>query len=144
MTESLNSGWGASSDGARTNVVVFDNKVLICGVDEDGQVKDKKYWIEEGYQRKTLKFEDPGEMKTVPAKVISWFREQVVSHHLSKIDSPEKVDSYTGGVSMTDNLLEPGQLGGSVKLTKSKDDSYTASGDNVDLLEYLYKQRLQQ
>lgn len=144
VTESLNSGWGASSDGERTNVVVFDNKILVCGIDEEGQMKEKKYWVEEGYQRKTLKFEDPGEMKSVPEKVMSWFKEQVVSYHLSKIDSSETVDSYTGGLSIADNLIETERPFDKIDKEASGEKKYSSSGQKADLLEYLYKQRLRQ
>jgi len=131
VTESLNSGWGASSDGAYTNVVVFDNKVFVCGINPEGEIENKKYWIEEGYQRKTLAFKDPGEIESLPENVVPWFKEQVMAHHLAKIEKKEQdtqeIDAEFFG---TDIDPEDGSEDG-------KSDS-----DETDLLEYIYKQRL--
>jgi len=128
VTESLSSGWGASTDGEYTNVVVFDNRVLVCGVNKDGETSKKKYWIEEGYQRKTLKFQDPGQLEPVPDTALHWFKEQVVAHHLfRKAEEEENARTLEG----TDTSA----------LKKSVGD---AKEENVDLLEYLLKQRLEQ
>ncbi len=131
VTESLNSGFGASTDGAYTNVVVFDNKVFICGINEEGAVDKKKYWIEEGYQRKTIKFEDPGELAELPENALPWFKEQVVAHHLAKMMSQEvREEGAEEPVVETQEKEEEGE------------GKVSGSADDVNLLEYLYKQRL--
>ncbi|RKY42242.1 MAG: hypothetical protein DRP85_03435 [Candidatus Makaraimicrobium thalassicum] len=133
VTESLSSGWGASTDGVCTNVVVFDNRVFVCGINEEGKVDEKKYWIEEGYQRKVITFEDPGKLESVPEAAVSWFKEQVVAHHLAKVEEKEK---YEGD---PDTLMgEEGDVSDEGRKRAADTD------EEVDLVEYLYKQRLKQ
>ncbi|MFH1798928.1 MAG: FecR domain-containing protein [Candidatus Omnitrophota bacterium] len=126
VTESLNSGWGAASDGSYTNVVVFDNRVYVCGINETGTADDKKYWIEEGFQRKTITFEDPGKVESAPESTLSWFKDQVVAHHLSQASLSEEQASsrQEENDTTTEGKLKP------------------ANNKKLDLVEYLYKQRL--
>jgi hypothetical protein len=84
VAESMGSGWGATTDGSYTNLLVFDNEAFVCGIKMDGSIDDKKFWIDEGFQRKIIKFQDPGEMRPVPEEVSKWFKEQVVAHHLER------------------------------------------------------------
>jgi len=133
VTESLNSGWGAKSDGAYTNVVVFDNKVFVCGINPEGEIEDKKYWIEEGQKRKTLIFKDPGELETLPGNAVPWFKEQVMAHHLAKVEEEEALAQ--------DVDIE--LLGAEIDYGHRDMDEKSDKGSNkTDLLEYLYKQRL--
>lgn len=133
VTESLNSGWGAKSDGAYTNVVVFDNKVFVCGINPEGEIEDKKYWIEEGEQRKTLTFEDPGELETLPQNAVPWFKEQVMAHHLAKVEE-EEVLAQDVDLELLGAEIDYGN-----RKTGEKGDK---KSNKTDLLEYLYKQRL--
>ncbi len=133
VTESLNSGWGATSDGAYTNVVVFDNKVFVCGINPEGEIENKKYWIEEGEQRKTLMFKDPGELESLSGNAVPWFKEQVMAHHLAKIEEKESREQN----------LDTEILGAEIDYDNGQtDETGSASADKTDLLEYLYKQRL--
>jgi len=133
VTESLNSGWGATSDGAYTNVVVFDNKVFVCGINPEGEIENKKYWIEEGEQRKTLMFKDPGELESLSGNAVSWFKEQVMAHHLARIEEKESCEQN----------IDTEILGAEIDYGNGQtDETRSASADKTDLLEYLYKQRL--
>lgn len=140
VTESLNSGWGASSDGSYTNVMVFDDRVLVCGIKEGNKVDKKKYWIQEGYQRKTITFEDPGKMESAPKEAVPWFKEQVVAHHLAKKEETER-RSLNNPAQMQNSDTENND---EQEETKKRDGEKKAISDNkeTDLLEYLYKQRL--
>jgi len=133
VTESLNSGWGATSDGAYTNVVVFDNKVFVCGINPEGEIENKKYWIEEGEQRKTLTFEDPGELESLSENAVLWFEKQVMAHHLAKIEEKGSREQD----------LDMELLGAEIDYGNGEtEETASASADKTDLLEYLYKQRL--
>ena len=133
VTESLNSGWGATSDGAYTNVMVFDNKVFVCGINPEGEIENKKYWIEEGEQRKTLMFKDPGELESLSGNAVSWFKEQVMAHHLARIEEKESCEQN----------IDTEILGAEIDYGNGQtDETRSASADKTDLLEYLYKQRL--
>ena len=55
-------GWDVKSDADATEVSVFEGKVFVRGVNEDGTVKEAEYWVDEGYRRKIVKLEHPGEM----------------------------------------------------------------------------------
>ncbi|MBU0683398.1 MAG: FecR family protein [Candidatus Omnitrophica bacterium] len=127
VTESLNSGWGAASDGSYTNVVVFDNRVFVCGINPEGEIEKKKYWIEEGYKRKTLIFEDPGDIESLPENAVPWFKEQVMAHHLAKVEQKEECASA--------DILN-------LETEHAEEDASTSKKDHTDFLEYLYKQRL--
>jgi len=154
VTESMSSGWGATTDGNYTNVVVFDNRVFICGINKDGTVNKQKYWIEEGYQRKTINFQNPGDMKPVPEKMLSWFREQVVAHHLDKALAKEMKEKGLEVVK-TEEVVEEEPAGEETDEDKPKDTfsrrpprrgagTFIVDGEEINLVEYLYRQRLRQ
>jgi hypothetical protein len=154
VTEATSSGWGAKSDGTYTNVVVFDNKVFICGINKDGSVKKEKFWIEEGYQRKTINFEDPGALEPIPETMLSWFKEQVVAHHLTKelakggpkpqqaakktTSAQEKKQPQNTG---TQNGEEQKKAEGGIK-QPTNGNTIIADGEEINLVDFLYKQRL--
>jgi hypothetical protein len=127
ITEAMSSGWSIKDNGSYTNVVVFDNDVFVCGLNEDGTPRDKKFWVKEGFQRKTVRFEDPGEMEKAPSEFIAWFKEQVLANFLDK--------TLPAG---EDGAGKPGN-----NMKSGKDNKIIVDGKEVDLLEYLYRQRLQ-
>lgn len=155
VTESMSSGWGATTDGNYTNVVVFDNRVFICGINKDGTVEKEKYWIEEGYQRKTISFQNPGDMRPVPEKMLSWFKEQVVAHHLDKELAKEMKDRGLKS-EMTEVVVEEEEpVVEEVDEGNPKDTfsgapvrkgagTFVVDGEEINLVEYLYRQRLSQ
>lgn len=145
VTESMSSGWGARSDGTYTNVVVFDNRVFLVGLNKDGTVKKKKFWIEEGYQRKTINFEDPGELKPIPENLLSWFREQVVAHHLEKtiVQQTRKQGIDTSEVKEDGEKAAEGAEKEQQYTAPSGNGKIIVDGEEINLLDFLYKQRLQ-
>ena len=68
--------WRTATDGIFTFVGVFGSNVFVSGIKKDGSVKEKKYWVKNGYERKTKKFNDPGDEKKVPKdKLAKWKKE---------------------------------------------------------------------
>lgn len=133
VTESESSGWGATSDGSYTNVMVFDNQAFVCGIKLDGSIDTTKFWIDEGYQRKTIKFQDPGEMRPVPEDIAAWFREQVVAHHLQRSLLRELAGEVEEEVPQKDQ---------SPSYSRPAPGVFVADGEEVNLVEYLYRERL--
>ncbi|HNX91539.1 MAG TPA: FecR family protein, partial [Candidatus Omnitrophota bacterium] len=151
VTEATSSGLGVRSDGTYTNVMVFDNKAVICGLNKDGSVKKGKFWIEEGYQRKTINFQDPGELEAVPDAVLSWFKEQVIAHHLAQTMAQQKPsiaekkqDEGNNKVESQEKKKETGAGNGAADQSYNPRGVVIIDGEQVDLLEYLYKERLKQ
>lgn len=157
VTESMSSGWGATTDGSYTNVMVFDNEAFICGIKLDGSVDEKKFWIDEGFQRKTIKFQDPGEMKAVPGEVANWFKEQVVAHHLEKSFSrdikgrsqkPQKQEEKPEAPEIEDRGKEDPEKRKTSNSTSQSSNAargiFVVDGKEINLVEYLYQERLKQ
>jgi len=141
VTESMSSGWGATSDGSYTNVMVFDNQAFICGIKIDGSVGEKKFWIDEGFQRKTIKFQDPGEMRAVPEEVTAWFKEQVVVHHLERSfarDIKRKGKGPIKGKEEAEKPVVPSRV------STHAPGVFVVDGEELNLVEYLYRERLKQ
>lgn len=142
ITESASSGWGASSDGSYTNVVVFNNKVFVYGINPDGSPKEDKYWVGEGHQRRTLRFEDPGSLEASSEALKSWFEEQVVAHHLERKMRQElaQKEDLSPDPALPEDAADveapPVRAGGPASQTMIVD------GEEVNIVEYLYKQRL--
>ena len=151
LTEAMSSGWGVKSDGTYTNVVVFDNKVFICGLNKDGTVKEDKFWIKEGYQRKTIKFEDPGELERAPEDLVDWFKEQVLAHHLERTlakqrRSTGKSSSRTVKAGAVLEQKGTATVGGQERSThggRAAGNTIIVDGKEVNLLDYLYNKRLE-
>ncbi|MDD4956268.1 MAG: FecR family protein [Candidatus Omnitrophica bacterium] len=140
VTEATSSGWGAKSDGNLTNVVVFDDRIFICGINKDGSVNKKRYWIEEGYERSTKKFEEPGELKPAPDNMVSWFKDQVVAHHLDKMMAKQLKEQGIDPAAQG-KAGEGAQPGEAPKPGPGK-GTVIIDGEEVNLVEYLYRQRL--
>jgi hypothetical protein len=154
VTESASSGWGATTDGSYTNVMVFENQAFICGINMDGSVDDKKFWIDEGFQRKTIKFQDPGAIRPVPKDVATWFKEQVVAHHLEKSlsrdiktsppvpASPGRTDNK--GPAKDVDAQKEEDFNGSAGPSHHAPGVFVTDGEEINLVEYLYRERLRQ
>jgi hypothetical protein len=141
VTESMSSGWGATSDGSYTNVMVFDNQAFICGIKIDGSVDEKRFWIDEGFQRKTIRFQDPGEMRAIPEEVAAWFKEQVVAHHLERSfvrDMKRKEDVAVKGKEDVGKPVVP------PRSSTHAPGVFVVDGEELNLVEYLYRERLRQ
>ncbi len=52
-------GWAIGTDGIVTDISVFENRVYMQGINEDGTLMKEKHWVENGYRRKMKKFEEP-------------------------------------------------------------------------------------
>ncbi|MBF0217484.1 MAG: FecR domain-containing protein [Candidatus Omnitrophica bacterium] len=144
ITEAMSSGWAVRDNGSYTNVVCFDNEVFVCGLNQDGTAKEKQFWVKEGFQRKTVQFEDPGEEEKVPEEIMAWFRTQVLSHYLDKSLTEENVPVPA----VQDTANAPAEEKAEEK--KDKPRNYSAGGntimvdgEEVDLIEYIYRKRLQ-
>ncbi|MBF0217488.1 MAG: FecR domain-containing protein [Candidatus Omnitrophica bacterium] len=140
VTEAMSSGWGVKSDGTQTNVVVFDNKVFVCGLNKDGTQKEEKFWINEGYQRHTVNFEDPGEAEKAPEHLVEWFKEQVLTHYLEQtLVEREKAKAKPQEVKQEETKPQDEK-----KETYKPPTANTiiVDGKEVNLLDYLYKKRL--
>ncbi|MBF0493955.1 MAG: FecR domain-containing protein [Candidatus Omnitrophica bacterium] len=139
VAEAENSGWGARSDGSYTVVMSFDNKVMICGINKDGTVKKDKCWVAEGNQRRTINFEDPGKAETAPKDLVKWFKEQVVAYHVQKTyekgAGPKTPENSQANINADAGKPAGNGLGNATVIV---------DGEKVNLLEYLYKQRLSQ
>lgn len=149
VTESMSSGWGATTDGSYTNVMVFDNQAFICGIKIDGSVDEKKFWIDEGFQRKTIKFQDPGEMKAIPGEVANWFKEQVVAHHLEKSFVRDIKNNINGNPKEKEATAQKdAQETAEVKKESAQSTHapgvFVVDGEELNLVEYLYRERLRQ
>ena len=59
-------GWCSETDGNITTVAVFKDKVFVRGVNRDGSVMEKEFWVGRGFERKVKKFEHPGEALEIP------------------------------------------------------------------------------
>ncbi|MFH1836551.1 MAG: FecR family protein [Candidatus Omnitrophota bacterium] len=55
-------GWNIKTDGEITHVAVFEGRVFVRGIKDDNTVMEGEYLIDEGYQRKIKRLEQPGEM----------------------------------------------------------------------------------
>jgi len=139
VTESTSSGWTIDSEGIYSTVVVVDGEAYVCGINKDGTVKKEKFHIKEGYERETKTNEDPSIMTKAPEKAISWFKQQVVQHHLDRVVSKKMKAQYAekkqGKEEKTEKGTEPRRVKGR--------NIAIIDGEEVDLLDYLYKGRLQ-
>ncbi|MDD4201866.1 MAG: FecR domain-containing protein [Candidatus Omnitrophica bacterium] len=145
VTEATNSGWVVSSEGNYTTVVVADGEAYVCGLNKDGSVKKDKFKIEEGFGRTTKLYENPGEMVKTPESVLQWFQDQVVEHHLDKVISKKAAEqkTETPDVKKTeeDQKKQTVKSFSTTAALKGKNVAII-DGQEVDLLEYLYKTRL--
>lgn len=147
VTEATNSGWVVSKEGNFTTVVVADGEAYVCGLNKDGSVKKDKFKISEGFGRTTKLYEDPGEMVKTPDSVLQWFQDQVIEHHLDRVIAKKALERKKK--SLGDKKAKDKQRN---KTTKSFNKAAALKGKNiaivdgeeVDLLEYLYKSRLAQ
>ncbi|MDD5439971.1 MAG: FecR domain-containing protein [Candidatus Omnitrophica bacterium] len=144
VAESTSSKWAVSSEGVSSTVVVVDGEAFVCGINKDGSVKKERYNIREGYARTTNAYEEPGELTKTPENVMSWFKGQVVEHHLSKVIA-EKVNTEE----TTPEGSAPQEQPFPVKTETPPETAGTKGrniavidGKEVDILEYLYKNRL--
>ena len=61
-------GWWVKAASEFTDVSVFDNKVFVQGINKDGSLMKKEYWVDKGYERKINRFQKPGKRRRVSAK----------------------------------------------------------------------------
>jgi len=149
VAESTSSKWAVSSDGAYSTVVVVDGEAFVCGVNKDGSVKKERYNVKEGFARTAQTGEDPGELTPAPDNVIGWFKEQVVQHHLNKViadkvntETPQAPAAAVTPVAQAAPAApEIPAVSQKISGTKGKNIA-VIDGKEVDLIEYLYKNRL--
>ncbi|MBF0493658.1 MAG: FecR domain-containing protein [Candidatus Omnitrophica bacterium] len=123
VAESTSAGWGVSGDGTYTKTVVIDGQAYVCGINKDGTPSEKKYQVGSGYQRKTALYKDPGAQEEAPQEVVSWFKEQVIAHHLEKEIYKKTKSENSAKVSGGDVII--------------------ADGEKVNIVDYIYKKRLE-
>ncbi len=145
VTESTSSGWGISSDGSFTNVVAFQDDIYVYGLNEDGTPKEEKYKIQEGYQRKTLRFQDPGELEPTGESLQNWFQDQVVAHHLeqkAQAGIPAELIAAAQVPELPEDGSDPDLPEGADAPRRPGEGTMTVDGEEIDIVEYLYRQRL--
>ncbi len=59
-------GWNTTTDSKVTNVAVFDGRVSVRGVNPDGTVMEKKFWVKKGFERRVKRFSRPEKMRKIP------------------------------------------------------------------------------
>lgn len=70
-------GWQMSTDKKFTNVSTFENKVFLQGINPDGTVMKKKYWVKKGYERKVEKFKNPGRTEKISKERMEKLKDMV-------------------------------------------------------------------
>ena len=63
-------GWISKTSKKITDILVFNGKVFVRGINEDGSVMEGEDWVEEGFERKINRFERPGKMKAASKEKI--------------------------------------------------------------------------
>ena len=158
VTESANSGWVVSAEGTYSTVVVVEGEAYVVVINSDGSIKKERYEVKEGYARTTRIHEDPGELTAAPDSVLQWFQDQLVKHHLEKVIAEKSADrtefsqdSSLSGSHQDDTLSgqtpqseQQGPEQSSTRRGVSTTGKNVAiiDGEEVDLLEYIYKSRL--
>ncbi len=68
-------GWLTKTDQEETTVSTFENKVFVNGLKENGEPMEKTFWINEGYERRIKKFENPEKISRISDERLSKMRE---------------------------------------------------------------------
>jgi hypothetical protein len=58
--------WVTSVKENIATVSAVEGKVFVRGINENGSVMEKEYWVEEGFERKVRRFERPEKMSKIP------------------------------------------------------------------------------
>ncbi|MFC1570428.1 FecR domain-containing protein [Candidatus Omnitrophota bacterium] len=88
-------GWQMSTDGKATDVAVFDKKVYVQGLNKDGSVMEKKYWVKKGYERKIEKFQKPSRSERFPKERLEKIKNEVKIKKIDKKDIKRKLETRT-------------------------------------------------
>ena len=65
-------------DDRGLNVSVFENKVFVQSIDRRGKLAKKKYWVDEGFERKVKMFERPGKPERMDEGKLEKLRSRAV------------------------------------------------------------------
>jgi hypothetical protein len=152
VTESTNSGWALSAGGNYSTVVVVDGEAYVCGINENGTIKKAKFVVHEGYGRTTRMYQDPADLTAAPESVMKWFKDQVLEHHLAKViakKAEEKGIPVEGEAEQREEE-KTSELQAEIRPRSEQIESTrgrnlpTIDGEEVSILEYIYRKRLEQ
>jgi hypothetical protein len=85
-------GWQMKTTGKATDVAVFDKKVYVQGLNKDGSVMKKKFWVKKGYERKIEKFQKPDRARKMPKERLNKIKKEVKIRKIDKKDIKRKLE----------------------------------------------------
>jgi polyhydroxyalkanoate synthesis regulator phasin len=88
-------GWMTEHTGAFTEVAVFDSKVFVRGLKEDGSVMEEELWVETGFKRKIERFSSPGKTKKVSKERLQEMKNEFVSDEQIREEIAKKLQNLT-------------------------------------------------
>ncbi len=94
--------WMTETNGLVTYVGVFGSNVFASGINKDGSVMEKKYWVKNGYQRMIEKFKDPGDEKKVPEDTLKKWKKEF---GLGEKGRKDKEKGFWGGTNYREKQI---------------------------------------
>ena len=118
-------GWRTRTDGQTTYVAVFDDRVFVFGVNEDGSLKSESFWVNYGFERIINKFDAPGEARELSDSEISEMEEKMRKYlQQQNVPGSKNFKIYKKALRMDKMLSKSG------KMTDDKRDSILDEKDD--------------
>ncbi len=111
--------WRTFSDGSMTDISVVEGKVFARGINPDGSLMKKTYWIKKGYERKIKKFDKPGKELRVKENRLSRIEKEIAVP--LKCTVPEKYVKKEPGLRTDARKIAPDKEGLSNKVERTSD-----------------------